>query len=257
MKLFNRFFNTLVFMLLTASAAGTSMADEPDWTGYNSLLHHYVKAGEKDGVQLNLVDYAGWSKDPLWPAVQQDLQSVDLQQLGSRDERLAFWINAYNILAIKVVLDHQPLQSIRDAGHLFSPVWKQPAGIVGGQMRTLHDVEHEILRSMGEPRVHFAIVCASVSCPDLRQEVYRADQLEAQLDDQARRFLVKPGKGIRYVDGGAEVSKIFDWFEDDFAIRGGVKQLVAHYAGVDANGLQLVGYLDYKWSLNGKPIASP
>lgn len=114
------------------------------------------------------------------------------------------------MLAIKTVLDHWPLQSIRDAGSFFSPVWKKPAGMVAGKVRSLHEIEHDILRAMHEPRIHFAIVCASVSCPDLRPEAYNAAQLDDQLDDQATIFLSRQQKGLRIEANGVQLSKIFD-----------------------------------------------
>ena len=222
----------------------------PDWPAYAGLLHDHVHAGEKDGVHVNLVDYPAWRADPRWPALLASLRDFDAARLRGRNDKLAFWINAYNILAIRMVLDHAPLSSIRDAGSLFSPVWSKPAGVVAGKMRTLHEIEHEILRGMGEPRIHFAIVCASVSCPDLRREPYRAAMLEAQLNNQAKNFLNTPGKGLNIGDNGIYLSKIFDWFADDFAASGGITAFISRYRKLPDTPTRRISFLNYNWSLN-------
>jgi len=241
---------TFVLTLFLSAGQQEATAEEMDWTGYAGMLADHVKPGEKDGIRLNLVDYNGWEKDTRWPILRTGLQHADEPALTQRKQRLAFWINAYNIMAINVVLEHRPLKSIRDAGSLFASVWGKSAGMVAGKVRSLHDIEHLILRTMGEPRMHFAIVCASVSCPDLRAEPYLASQLDVQLDDQAQRFLTNPGKGVRQTDAGVAVSKIFKWFEDDFTPQGGVVGMIKRY-GRQGETVSDVDYLDYDWSLNG------
>ncbi len=237
--------------LLCSISAVTVQAASPDWQSYAALLHNHVHAGKVDNIRLNLVDYAAWANDKRWPALLASLRDFDTEKLISRNEKLAFWINTYNILAIKVVIDHAPLKSIRDAGSFFSPVWKKPAGIVAGKTRSLHEVEHKILRSMDEPRIHFAIVCASVSCPDLRLEPYRAITLESQLGNQARLFLNTPGKGMKITENNIYISKIFDWFAEDFAPYGGVDAFIRKYRTETALPTASLSYLDYDWSLNG------
>ena len=130
-------------------------------------------------------------------------------------------------------------------------------GVVGGKETTLHVIEHEILRKMGDPRIHAAIVCASVSCPDLRQEAFTAENLDVQLDDQLKQFLANPGKGLKIdrVDKRISLSRIFDWFEEDFEPKGGVLKFIARYVPEKdrewiAKGS--VSYLDYNWDLNKK-----
>ena len=170
---------------------------------------------------------------------------------------MGFWINVYNILAVKVVLDHYPVKSVKDAGGVFKSVWKISAGIVANEERTLNDIEHEILRKMNEPRTHAAIVCASVSCPDLRKEAFAADRLDSQLDDQMRTFLQNPQKGTRIDSQGNRLylSSIFNWFEEDFAKRGGVTSFIADYLSPDDRKTletrkPKIVYMDYDWGLN-------
>ncbi len=226
-------------------------AAEPAWNDYAALLAAHVRPGERAGITLNLVDYAALAADAHYPAALAELANFPLARLDGRAERLAFYINAYNLLAIKLVVEHQPLASIKDVGNLLWPVWKRTAGQLGGRAVSLDDIEQGSLRVLGEPRLHFAIVCASLSCPDLRTEPYRAARLDAQLDDQATRFLANDGKGLARADDGVHVSKIFAWFAQDFAAQGGVQAFIARYHPLAA-GTVVKADLDYDWRLNGR-----
>ena len=168
-----------------------------DFSDWGALVKKYVAPKTLAGVRFNAIDYASLKKDPVFSGLVARLESYSLASLESRESKLSFWINVYNILAAKMITDHYPIKSIKDVGSFFKPVWKRVAGTVGGKERALNDIEHEILRKMNEPRIHVAIVCASVSCPDLRQEVYSAGKLNEQLDDQMEKFLRSPGKGMK------------------------------------------------------------
>jgi len=240
----------ILFIISITMLPMLSAATEPDWSDYNQLLQTYVQPGSKHDIALNLVEYQALKADVRWPRLLTSLAEFDLQKIASPTEQLSFWINTYNILAIKTVLDHWPLQSIRDAGSFFSPVWKKTAGMVAGEMRSLHDIEHEILRPMGEPRIHFAIVCASVSCPDLKASAYDALHLEKQLDAQAKAFVTHPDKGLSIQGNKLHSSKIFDWFEDDFQAQGGVINFIRNYRNDLPEKPKLASHLDYDWSLN-------
>jgi len=237
-----------IFLLLPTQA----LAAEPDWSTYSQLLQAHVGPGNKQDITLNLVDYQSLAGDRRWSKVLNQLATFNETLLVSDKEKLAFWINAYNILAIKVVLDHWPLDSIRDAGGLFSPVWKKPAGKVAGKIRSLNEIEHQILRPMGEARIHFAIVCASVSCPDLKNSAYTATDLNNQLNQQAQAFINHPGKGVQVQGNSIHASKIFDWFEDDFQSKGGVIRFIKTYRKDIASDSETVSYLNYNWALNGQ-----
>lgn len=222
---------------------------------YARVLEQYTVA--VDDIASTRVGYSALRSSREWDALVRSLRESDPGRLGSRSEKLAFWINAYNILAIDLVRRHYPVESIRSIGGLFSPVWKKPAGEIGGRTYTLDEIENEILRPMGEPRIHAAIVCASLSCPPLRREPYRASGLEAQLDDNVRRWLADPRKGAR-IDRSARMlalSPIFDWFEEDFG-DGVVAFVAAHLTAGEASWVRSQGqalrirYLEYDWSLN-------
>ena len=228
-----------------------------DFSDWDALVKKYVASKTIAEVQLNAVKYQALAKDPLYPKLIHDLEGASLSTMKTREETLAFWINVYNIMAVKMVVDHYPVTSIKDAGSLFTSVWKKTVGTVAGKERTLNEIEHEILRKMNEPRIHVAIVCASVSCPDLRAEAYSPDRLNEQLDDQMRKFVANTQKGLRIdqVRKRLYLSSIFKWFAEDFKSKGGVRLYLALYvrkneAASLKNQKFSISYLDYNWELN-------
>jgi hypothetical protein len=227
-----------------------------DFSGWDGLVKKYVAPKILEGVPVNAIDYAGLKKDPEFSDLVSRLDSYPLESLNSRELKLTFWINVYNIFAAKMITDNYPIESIKDAGSFFKPVWKRPAGRVGGKEYTLNIIEHEILRKMKEPRIHVAIVCASISCPDLRLEAYTVEKLNDQLDDQMEKFLSSQEKGMRLDENKNRVylSSIFKWFEEDF--EGGVLKYIGRHVTPE-QGLTLskpkikISYLDYNWKING------
>ncbi len=236
--------------MLTPGTGGAATFDADRWDGF---LERYTK--ETSDVAGVRVDYAGLARDPAWRAFVASLEQASPPM--SPEGRLAFWIDAYNVLVLDMVVRHLPVDSIRDIGSLLRSVWKLPAGKVAGRVVTLDEVEHRILRPIGEPRIHAAIVCASTSCPPLRREAYRAERLDAQLDAAMRDWLADPDKGLRVESGQVRLSKIFDWFAEDFAAAGGALAFVRPYLeppvrqALDALGPDpRVVWFDYDWSLN-------
>jgi len=195
----------------------------------------------------------------------------------TRDERLAFWINAYNTFTLRVIVDHYPIRSgwftrqPRNSIRQIDGVWTDITWSAAGRMVTLDDIEHRILRpQFKEPRIHFAINCASVSCPPLAAEPYRARTLNGQLDDAARRYLAS-AEGLQIADDTLRVSSIFKWYGDDFvdqyaplvpgerdAKERGVLGVVVKYGPPPAaarakTSAPTIRFLDYNWSLNEAP----
>lgn len=226
-----------------------TFAEEPNWSAYAEVLKN-VSQGTKNNVKLALVDYRALKENGKLETAYQQLSSFPVKSLSNKEEKLAFYINAYNILAIKMVLDHWPIDSIKDVGSMISPVWGKSAGDIDGKTVSLDEIENKILRTLGEPRIHFAIVCASVSCPDLRDTPYTASKLNAQLDEQVRQFLSNTEKGLRIENNSIHISKIFDWFEKDFKSVGGVEIFIRSYK-VDLPKLPLKDDLNYDWNVNG------
>ncbi len=232
-----------------------------DHSAWGRVLKRHVQAGEIDGVPLALVDYGAIAAgDADFDAYLIALASANPQRF-SYAAAMAFWINAYNAFAIKLVADHWPVQGIKEIGRkVKGKVWNHKFANVGGKLYSLNDIEHKILRKMGDPRVHAAIVCASVSCPDLRLEPYAAKKLEAQLDEQVRLWLANPGKGVRLEEKKKvlRLSKIFNWFGGDFKKKNGsALDFVILYAPskkaryLAKHGKQLkIRYLPYNWKLN-------
>ena len=221
------------------------------------LQRHTREVTDTAGVR---VDYRALRDEADWNRLLASVENTELDSLRSRAAKIAFWSNAYNILAIETVVRNYPLGSIKDVGSLFRSVWKRDAGKIGTRSVSLDEIEHEILRPMGEPRIHAAIVCASISCPPLRREPFTEENLETELDEALRTWLADPRKGIRInrENKTVHMSKIFDWFEEDFDAAGGVIAFVTPYiaeadrAWLKRNAADLVvEYLHYDWRLNG------
>ena len=242
--------------ILTASAHGSAAADfDRDHSAWTAVPSKYVRDGD--------VDYQGLAGEgrASFDAYLRSLQAASaFEPTWSRDERMAFWINAYNAFTIRLVLDHYPLKSIRSIGLLPGAAFRKkfiPLG-KGGEEISLDTIEHEILRAQfQDARIHFAIVCASKSCPALRSEAYRARDLPHQLDDAARGFLADPSKNrLDVASGTLQLSPIFKWFREDFERdAGSLEAFVARHASpadaerIGATKTRLV-FLDYDWSLN-------
>lgn len=234
------------------AAAMPAAAKEPDWSSYAEILKKHTSEQVQSGIPLIWVNYSALKSDPLWPKVVAGLAGYDPAQLQGRQEEIAFYSNAYNILTIKKMVDNWPVRNIRDlGGKVFNQVWDQPAGEIGGKTYTLGQIEHGILRKKGEPRIHFAITCASKGCPDLRREPYTAAKLDQQLEEQTRRYLNNAAKGLRVEGGKVRVSKIFDWFERDFKAVGGIDSFIRRYRRDLPTGAHAEPGIDYDWTANG------
>jgi len=217
---------------------------------YQTLLSDYVAQGEKNDKSANMVDFAGIRKDPRLNELAELLQSFPRNSLDSHQKKVAFYLNAYNILSIVKVAENWPLKRLKSLGSFLKPVWTQPAGVVCGEQMTLRQLEHGILRGLGEPRIHFALNCASMSCPDLRPEPYQASKLEEQLNEQVKVFMSQDGKGMRIKgDGKVKLSSIFNWFADDFIVLGGVGNYIQQFLPESEKAWKIVGYLNYDWDV--------
>jgi len=194
----------LVSLLALSSARPTAAQTQVDHTAWGLLLKRHVVSG--------LVDYEGLRQDrATLDRYVVSLQDVQPSQLGSPQAQLAFWINAYNANVVKGVLDHGPIASVKEVEGFFDRIRYR----VAGRDLTLNEIEGEG-RALGDWRIHFAVVCASSSCPPLRAEAYAADRLESQLAEQTRQFLDNPQRGMRIEGETLWASKIFDWYMTDF-----------------------------------------
>jgi len=236
--------------LLLFALAGAASAIDPDHAAWDRIVSERVE-GER-------FDYAGLKREraPL-DAYLDRLAAVTRDEYDgwSDGDRLAFLINLYNAATVALVLDHHPLESIREIGGERGP-WKLPVVRVFGGKVTLDRLEHEMIRKwFAEPRIHFAVNCASIGCPPLRDEAYTGRKLERQLAEQTRAFLTD--RDVNRLEGGVlRLSPLFDWFEDDFArAAGSVRKYVApHFPERERakilGGEVEIRYGDYDWSLN-------
>jgi hypothetical protein len=175
----------------------------------------------------------------------------------TRDEQLAYWINAYNAFTIELICRYYPLESIKDVKRgipFVSDTWEIEFINIEGKKYSLNNIEHGIIRpKFNEPRIHFAVNCASKSCPQLRSEAYTAAKLEAQLTEQARVFLADKSRNIIENGRKAQVSKLFTWFSGDFKKSApSIIRFINRYSTVQLDVDAELEYLSYDWSLNEK-----
>lgn len=260
--------------LTLALAAGMQQSEssaplQAEFDHTHAALTAVYDVALKDG----LVDYAGLraKPKPLDAYLAQIAATTPAQfSAWSRDQRFAFWINAYNAFTIQLIRDEGPVKSIKDLGGLFSSPWKKkfiPMPAFDPEKKnkkiTLDEIEHEFLRPIfKDARVHAAINCASKGCPPLRATAFSAEGLGEQLDDQVAVWLGDPTRNQVTPKGGKiRVSKIFDWFEDDFGKNDeAVARWIAEHVGEEAvaKGLRAaakdvdVRYLDYDWKVNAQ-----
>ena len=208
-------------------------------------------------VSEGQVHYPGFAADARFASYLGQLARVNPDEFKTRADKLAFWINAYNALAIQGILENDsPFTATGKYRYFIKRTFT-----VGGGALNLWGLEHRLLIPLEEPRVHFAIVCASWSCPRLQSHVYLPDALDRQLDTAARQFINDPQRNrFDRVQKTAHLSMIFKWYDDEFeAAAGSVLKYVARYVNDTALALDLeqggyaVEYLPYDWSLNGTP----
>ncbi len=237
----------ITFMLLTVvlAHAGTLHAAEPDYAAYGALLKKYVKA---DGV-----DYAAWHENKAdVNALDTHLDrmaEVDVKSL-SREAQMAFYINLYNAAMLQAVFDDYPIKTVTTILPDFG-IFKKEFIRLGGKRLSLDGVEKGILlKQWDDGRIHFAVNCASISCPPLRNEPFTAAKLDAQLDEQSRAFaasrhaanLDKQNKTVR-------VSALFNWYADDFTGKNAVEYLNRYRNNKLPSGWK-IAYQEYDWGLN-------
>ena len=225
---FSKFTGLIILFLLIQINYSYSMKEQVPFDHSHSVFDSLLKSNVKDGK----VDYMGFidSSDEFSNYLQ-SLANVTPEHFNgwTDNQKVAFWINAYNAFTVKAIIDNYPIKmSFTFVGIFYAPknsilqipgVWKKLKFKAVGEDVTLDHIEHGILRvEFNEPRIHAAINCASIGCPDLRNEAYTADKLDSQLDSASINFVNNPGKGVLVSPDGktVKVSKIFKWFGEDF-----------------------------------------
>ena len=205
----------------------------------NNLLQKFVSANGN-------VNYKGLKGD--YKTLQSYIELLKTNQPKddwTKNDKLAYWINAYNALTIDLILRNYPTKSIKD----IKDPWDQRLWKFGDTWQNLNDVEHKILRSMDEPRIHFAIVCASISCPKLQNTAFTASKLEDQLTNATKEFLADTTKN-ELSEEQIKISRIFKWFKKDFETNGSLIDFLNQYSDVKISNSAKKSFKDYDWNLN-------
>ena len=264
-----RFLITQVTLLVSVMTGHAAAQELPDHAAFTAVLSRHV--------QGPLVDYAALQqyRGDL-DAYIESLGRTDAATLDAapRDAQLAFWINAYNACALRLVIDHYPIKKAGFPASLvrslqgvpgnsirqISNTWKREFCQVAGKARALDEIEHEIIRPMGDPRIHFAVNCASRSCPVLANGAYSAEQLDTQLDAAVARLIADPMHyQLERETETLRLNKVLDWYKEDFGGTEGVVEFLVPYVRADeaamlASGLVGVEYFDYDWTLNDTAV---
>jgi hypothetical protein len=239
---------TIFLFTVTGQPEGNS-DHAPSNQLYTKILQKYVN-------NSGLVDYKGLKNDKA--ELQQYLNLLSQNPPSakwSNNEKKAYWINAYNAFTLKLIIDNYPVKSIKDIGPsiqipFVNTPWQKKFFKIGGQEMKLDQIEHDILRKQfNDPRIHFTLVCASRSCPELRNEAYEAARLDKQLNEQGRIFLTDKSKNIISSDK-LQLSKIFSWFKGDFTRNSNLIDFLNRFSPVKIKEDADIDHLDYNWNLN-------
>lgn len=230
-----KLYNILIFILLSFSMQAQNF-DHSSWT--KLLQKHVSNEGQ--------VHYKTFKTDSKELATYIRYLSKNIpNDTYSKEEKLAYWINAYNALTIDLILRNYPIKSIKD----IKKPWDQRIWAFADEWYHLNAIEHEILRKMNEPRIHFAIVGASVSCPKLLNEAYTSKNLDVQLTKATKDFLADNTKNSISTDK-LELSKIFQWFAKDFKQNGALIDFLNLNTDIKISNKAKTSYKDYNWNLN-------
>ena len=230
----NRFL--IYSLLLCFCTASAQKMDHSEWT--KILKIHVSNTGK--------VNYKGLlsNRKPLSKYLDALALNAPKDKWSDSDKK-AFWINAYNAYTIQLILDNYPAESIKD----INDPWGQTFFEIGGKTISLNTIEHKILRPMGDSRIHFAIVCASESCPKLLNSAFKAESLTDQLDQAAREFINDPSKNS-LTPSKITISKIFKWFKSDFPKEDTFIAYLNKYSNIKISPQAKINYQNYNWSLN-------
>ena len=245
------------------SAHDSASTNSIDHSAYADFLARNVTTGS-DGVNLIPYGRVTPADRSILDRYIEDLSALPISRYA-RAEQMAYWINLYNALTLQVVLEHYPVRSIRDIdispGLFSSGPWGKKLLMIEGETVSLDDIEHQILRPIWkDPRIHYAVNCASIGCPNLQPEPFAAETLDRQLDDAAKDFVNHP-RGVEISEGRIRTSSIYAWFEEDFG--GNDRGVIAHLKAfarpalaMKLERLDAIDDHDYDWRLNDATAAN-
>lgn len=240
----------LLLLTLLASGNTDSTKGEPTWSSFQEILDIGIQKNSYTGkygqFTHNAFDYKLLMTHKDFHKLIQEQRTKLIGSIppSNRFEKLAFWINAYNFFTVVEVTENYPVDSMKDIG------WKKVRHNVGGSKYSLDAIEHKILRPMGEPKIHFAINCASVSCPSLHDKVLKAETVGITLKELTQNSFKNP-LHIQIDGNEIDVTKLFSWFGEDFEIHPfkEKKNFIKRYAPKELHK-EIDGYLSYNWDLN-------
>ena len=238
--------------LIPLNPTAATATTPPTHAGWNTIVKQYVN-------ERGLVNYKVLRTDSLaLNSYLQDLATHMPSKSWTDNDRLAYWINAYNAYTVQLIIRNYPVKSIKDLGGdkiFVNTPWDKHFIHLGSEAYSLNDIEHRIIRKQfPDNRIHLALVCAAMSCPRLRNEAYTGPNLNAQLDDQGRDFLNNPAKNQLTPAGQPQVSSIFNFYPKDFTKNGSqsVQEFINRYAATKIEPNATLGYLPYNWALNAQ-----
>lgn len=206
---------------------------------WNTLLKRYV---DNQGN----VNYKSFKSDDVKLQTYLDFLANNKPTTDwSKNEKLAYYINLYNAATVKLILDNYPTKSIKNIRSPWGKKWIK----IGNKLHSLGGIEHKILRKMDEPRIHFAINCASYSCPKLINSAFTANEMEMQLAQATKDFINDPTRN-KFNDSSAKLSEIFKWYKGDFTENGTILEYIKKHTDKSINTKSKISYLNYDWSLN-------
>lgn len=258
-----KIFTTLAILASLFTSNAFANKDEtlekmPFLEPYTKLLQNYVQSTTLEGIPTTGINYLEWQSDPAHQEAMKLLKETNLSKIISKEEKISFWINAYNLLTIDLIIKKGEQESIHNLGGLVGDPWNEFSWVIDGLEITLSQITHQTLRNINEPRVNFALTCAAISCPDLKNKPYWPQLIYTQLEKQTRHFLTNKEKGVKIIKtpktesnlrqvNKFKTSQIFQWFKNDFE-HGNIERFIQRY--VPLYGAQHDGYIIHNWKLN-------
>ncbi len=222
----------IIFLLLVS----TTLMAQPNYKNYDAFLQKYVNSSGK-------VNYKKIKKSEV-ETLAKEFQAATPQKGWTKNEQLAYWLNAYNLFTIKLIVDNYPVSKITDLDK--GKPWDVKRIDLGGKTYSLNDLENEIIRpTFKDARIHFAINCAAKSCPPLYNKAFTSDKVQTLLEQRTKAFLTSKANVLS--EKKVKISKIFDWYKSDF---GTINVFLTQFSTVKVTKEATVEYLDYDWSLN-------
>lgn len=226
-------------LLLLLLISITGFSQDFDYKNYNAFLKKYVSEGGNvnyDKIKTNKAEL---------DAVAAQFEKNQPNDKWSKNEKMAYYINAYNVYTLATVINKYPVKSIKD----INGAWDKKFIPQGKILISLGDIEHKILRKMGDPRIHFAINCASFSCPNLENKAFEPQTLDAQLEAATKSFVNDKTKNS-ITEKEIKISEIFNWFAGDFKTKGSIIDYLNKYSAVKIDAKAKTKYFTYNWALN-------